>query len=380
MREERSDDVRRRPKDRKQQILIQARDLFVELGYRNVTMGQIASRVGIAPSALYRHFANKAVLLEAVIDESFGDLVFPADGVPLSEVFEQASALGVSRPLGLLWSREARHLPEERQDAVRATLRRAADGYVRLLERERPDLSAEQLDLQAWGILSVMASPGYRSGRRPAGETAARLVAASRAIVEAPLQESRTTQDHDSRTLQPMSRRERLLLAAMGLFAERGYQETSLDDIGAKADVTGPNLYSYFENKAAVLRAVIERGTHAMWIDLEDVLRRHSDPASALDGLASAYVRRQAAGPSLGRQLTGEVEIEDLARSYQREYVAEWAGLLRSTRLELDESTARDLVHIALVVADNLTATRHLRASTTFVEDLAAVVRAVLHA
>ena len=44
--------VRRRPKDRKQQILVQARDLFLGLGYPNVSMAMIADRVGITAGAL----------------------------------------------------------------------------------------------------------------------------------------------------------------------------------------------------------------------------------------------------------------------------------------------------------------------------------------
>ena len=39
--------VRTRPKDRKQQILLVARDLFVELGYHQVTMRLIADKLGI---------------------------------------------------------------------------------------------------------------------------------------------------------------------------------------------------------------------------------------------------------------------------------------------------------------------------------------------
>lgn len=55
--------IRRRPKDRKDQIVEAARQLIVARGYRNVSMAEIAEAVGITAGALYRHFANKAVLL-----------------------------------------------------------------------------------------------------------------------------------------------------------------------------------------------------------------------------------------------------------------------------------------------------------------------------
>ena len=51
--------VVRRPRDRKQQILAAAGELFREHGYHNVSVAQVAAAVGITAPALYRHFKNK---------------------------------------------------------------------------------------------------------------------------------------------------------------------------------------------------------------------------------------------------------------------------------------------------------------------------------
>ncbi len=40
-----------------------ALDLFVELGFDDVTVGRIAEEVGMAPSTLYRHFATKEAIV-----------------------------------------------------------------------------------------------------------------------------------------------------------------------------------------------------------------------------------------------------------------------------------------------------------------------------
>jgi AcrR family transcriptional regulator len=77
---------RHRPKDRKQQILVHARDLFLELGYPSVSMAMIADRVGITAGALYRHYATKAELLEAVVRDAFSGAVQPAGGLSLEEL------------------------------------------------------------------------------------------------------------------------------------------------------------------------------------------------------------------------------------------------------------------------------------------------------
>jgi AcrR family transcriptional regulator len=48
----------------------------------------------------------------------------------------------------------------------------------------------------------------------------------------------------------PVTKRERILMAATRLVGEKGYQATSMNDIGAQASVTGPSLYSYFASKS----------------------------------------------------------------------------------------------------------------------------------
>ncbi|MRG95479.1 TetR family transcriptional regulator [Polyangium spumosum] len=62
----------------KLRILAAARRLFFAYGFGRVTMDEIASELAMSKKTLYRHFASKEVLCEAVIDASFsaidGDL------------------------------------------------------------------------------------------------------------------------------------------------------------------------------------------------------------------------------------------------------------------------------------------------------------------
>ena len=50
--------------------------------------------------------------------------------------------------------------------------------------------------------------------------------------------------------------RERLLLAALRLFAEQGYAKTSIRQIGMAANVNVASVSYYFGNKAGLYRAV----------------------------------------------------------------------------------------------------------------------------
>ena len=52
--------------------------------------------------------------------------------------------------------------------------------------------------------------------------------------------------------------RERIVSAAAELIFERGVAETTLEDIRAAAGVSGSQVYHYFEDKQALVRAVID--------------------------------------------------------------------------------------------------------------------------
>lgn len=54
------------------------------------------------------------------------------------------------------------------------------------------------------------------------------------------------------------ARRTRILQAARKLFAARGYEATTIQDVVAEAGTSIGNLYFYFENKEALMRALLE--------------------------------------------------------------------------------------------------------------------------
>src|ERR1700744_185472 len=160
--------VRRRPKDRKQQILVQARDLFLELGYPNVSMAMIADRVGITAGGLYRHFSTKADLLEAVVRDAFRTITPPAEGVALDELIDREIAAVAGRShMADLWAREVRYLPDQVRRETRAIMRETARAYLAPLTARRPRLTLVQAEMIAWAIQSVLSCLGRDSVRLP---------------------------------------------------------------------------------------------------------------------------------------------------------------------------------------------------------------------
>lgn len=55
----------------REQIINKAKDLFLNLGFKSVTMDDLASEMGISKKTIYAHFQNKTKLVEATTDNLF---------------------------------------------------------------------------------------------------------------------------------------------------------------------------------------------------------------------------------------------------------------------------------------------------------------------
>ncbi len=60
---------------RRGEILDAAKRLFIEEGFAIATMRRIAAEVGVSPTALYLHFADKEAILQAIADDYFSELL-----------------------------------------------------------------------------------------------------------------------------------------------------------------------------------------------------------------------------------------------------------------------------------------------------------------
>jgi len=377
--------IRRRPKDRKDQIVEAARQLIVARGYRNVSMAEIAEAVGITAGALYRHFSNKAVLLGAVIDKSFDDAIAGTSQRDLSlpDMLALACERAVTqRDTGALWWRESRYLEPDTAARLRRRLRDNNRSYQNLIEAQRPGMPGVQAQRLAWGVQSIMASPSFHATKLADADFVALLTAACRSLCAAELgSPSPVPERPRTHMLEPVSKRESLLAHAITLFERNGFEATSLNEIGTTAGVTGPNLYSYFESKADILETATARGVSALWLLLNRVLRANDEAAEALRDLVSGYIQLALERTVLASLLLSEQQnVDDVTRNRQREYVAEWVALLRASRPTVGEQAARVLVHTALAVIHNMTHIGRDQNDPAFADDLAAMSTAVLFA
>ena len=71
----------------------------------------------------------------------------------------------------------------------------------------------------------------------------------------------------------------------MTLFQEKGYEQTTMEEIAAEADVSAPTLYRYFPKKTELLIALFWRGREEM-ADALEAFHRKSEGMGAVEAIA----------------------------------------------------------------------------------------------
>src|SRR6478735_9898229 len=120
------------------------------------------------------------------------------------------------------------------------------------------------------------------------------------------------------------STRERLLEAAIEMFAERGYAATGVDALCRRAGVAKTGLYWEFQNKVGLLNAVIDQVV-SEWVDqITASARSAGSPRDRLDVALSTLRTRILARPELFRVilvvLAERTQVDEEAREALRRF------------------------------------------------------------
>lgn len=381
-----TESARTRPRDRKRQIEEAAALAFAERGYHRVSMGDVASAVGISGPALYRHFPNKYALFVQSAFRVAHSLLEVTDEISSREVSsgegatEQLRAMIDAlvrntielRAVGGIYRWEGRYLlPDDRArlSAEFVTLRSRFAVRLAIL---RPGEAAEDVDLAVWAALSAIASITAHRGVLAASALQALLRDAAWRALLSPV--ARIDADvaggaPAGPTTPPTAhRRTRLVAEAIALFAARGYHDVTIEEIASAVDLTASGVYRHFDGKASILLEACEQA--AAQLD-EGVQRAHqlarSDGAvAALHELAGDYVHRMDANHRLMRVYFADVsnldsEDQRRLRALQRTYVEQWVTLLTQARPELNAREAAFLVHAGFSVVADLLTRAHVR-------------------
>ncbi len=184
-----------------------------------------------------------------------------------------------------------------------------------------------------------------------------------------------TSERVTGRSVAKASRRAALLGAAARLFAERGYNGVSIEDLGAAAGVSGPAVYRHFSGKPAVLSALLAGVSEELLDGGRAVVAQCQHPDSALRGLIEFQVDFALDNTHVIRvhdRDLGSLSRKDerIVRSLQRTYLEVWVDVMAAREPEADLAVLRRKAH---AVFGLINSTPHTTQRGTSGKDLASL-------
>ncbi|GAF45988.1 TetR/AcrR family transcriptional regulator [Rhodococcus wratislaviensis] len=157
-------------------------------------------------------------------------------------------------------------------------------------------------------------------------------------------------------------REQQMLDAAVDVFSDRGFHETSMDAIAAKAEISKPMLYLYYGSKDELFAACIQREG----LRFVEALAPAGDPGlspreqlrRALEGFLGFVGKHRKSWMVLYRQAMGQQAFVGSVQSSRDRLVELTAHLLESSTKDPEPGQDFELIAIALVGAGEAVADR----------------------
>ena len=147
-----------------------------------------------------------------------------------------------------------------------------------------------------------------------------------------------------NRTDAQEEKRRRLLVAAVRVFARKGYHASRVGDIAEEAGVAHGLLYHYFASKEDVLRAVFRETWRALIETIRSVEEAGDSPREQLRKVAEILLRSWRRDPDLVRVLVLEVTRSQHLRGEMDEIVESFTAIQEIVeRGQADGSIRADL-------------------------------------
>lgn len=116
--------------------------------------------------------------------------------------------------------------------------------------------------------------------------------------------------------------RTRIMNAAERLFSEKGFEETTIDDISKESAYSRRTIYAYYESKDDILHHIIEKGLLLLKDEISRAIQANDDFISQYRAICSAMVKYQTECPcsldNVTKANTANMNFESLSDTVKR--------------------------------------------------------------
>src|SRR5688572_3481317 len=154
------------------------------------------------------------------------------------------------------------------------------------------------------------------------------------------------------------ARREEILVAAVRVFASKGFGLAKIADIASEAGLSHGLVYHYFDSKEEVFAAIVDSMFERVRAEFASL--PGATPMARIEAAVARQIDRCAAKPEVGMLLTQSLllgtvpkRVHDRVMHHVRELHARWVRLIRDAQRagEIDEgATAEDLASAVMLL------------------------------
>lgn len=139
-----------------------------------------------------------------------------------------------------------------------------------------------------------------------------------------------------------MTRQERILDAALDVFAEAGYQRATVDDIASTAQTSKGGIYFHFPGKDAIFLALLDRSANLLLARVAERVSAEPDPISKVDAALRSLVDTFGSHRALARLFL--VEARGAGPRFHSRLAEVQSRFVAFLQQQLDEAIRQGLV------------------------------------
>ena len=280
-------------KKKKYKIIESATEVFSEKGFIDATISEIAKRAGLTSSGIYLYYKNKEDLLFKIIEnflkKSCEGLADHLQGIQGAENklrkaiwFHCKSYSGNKKEIKIVL--EARSYPQFYKSTAYTALKRYARFFTDIIQEGMLDGSFRGLSSPMmlrdliFGTVDHIAINWTLKNETNSLEQSEKIYDTIMQAVQ-PIQTREVHRDKKA------EKRERIINSAISIFAEKGFNGTSMLEIAKKSKVAEGTVYEYFGNKEKLLISIPSEKLN----NLYDNLSGHSPEMKIKNTISSIF-------------------------------------------------------------------------------------------